>query len=384
MSNPGRRAPEHPALEHTRGLVDLRTELERWEATAHGDPLGAHRGGVLGHYLVELRALAGGHDDRSRAVLLAALALGPRIGGLPGTGDLGPLLEAAVQSDADAVELAIAWGCGWRRSVTSDHEWHGRWVAALLSLSSLVGGSINRTVRWLGDQVSGVREALGGLSARDRAERFDSHAQQIALELSLGACRCGHGGGSRGPCGRPGHRLASWRPDVCDLRAFVATAVRGSAGRPRAGAFAGSMLAELLCEDHVVRLDVAEFNVCHACNPDVVRRAAQTGFLDLGGVTRGLHDLGRCPACGAQAHPGRTYRVARRNWLVVPADWGGWYDAVQRHRCACCGNLFVAGRDRCPLCRHPVPSRRRLRTVWTRRIGREARASGAGGEARGS
>jgi len=187
MANRDRRMPEYHILEDTPGLSSLRAGLERWEAVMYGDALTAHHRGAMGRYLAGLRSLAGKYEDRSLAVLVAALALGPRHGALPGAGDLRLLLDAAAEPGTDAVDLAVAWGCGWRRLVTPDHEWHGRWVAALLSLSSLVGSSINRTVRWLEDQVSGVRETLSGPGARERAERFDSHANHIAMELSLGA-----------------------------------------------------------------------------------------------------------------------------------------------------------------------------------------------------
>jgi hypothetical protein len=385
MGNPERRAPEHRVLEHTPGLLALRAELERWETTHYGDPLTAHHEGALGRYLVGLRAHVGMREDRSLGVLMAALALGPRNGALPGAGDLGPLLRAAVETGADAVDLAVAWGCGWSRPVAAGHEWHGRWVAALLSLSWLVGGSINRTVRWLEDRVSGVQDATRGLGAGERAERFTSHAQHLAMELSSGACRCGHGDRGAGPCGRSDHRLASWRPEDCHLQAFVSTAVRGSPSLPvRAGAFAVSMLANLLRDDHLVQVGVAEFHVCHVCNADLVREARRGRGFDLGDVTRGLHDVNGCPDCGTLADPVRTYQVARKNWLVVPSDWGGQYDAVRRHRCACCGGLFAASRDRCPVCHHPVPSGHRLTSVWVRRVGQEARRSSARGEAHGS
>jgi hypothetical protein len=270
--------------------------------------------------------------------------------------------------------------------VTADHQWHGPWVAPLLSLSRLVAGSINRTMRWLEDHVSGVREALRELSAEERSERFRSHAQHIAMELALGRCCCGHGRGDPDEaCGRSEHQLARWRPEVCHLQALVATAVRGSPGMPpRAGALAVSMLAEPLSEDHVVRVDVAEFHVCHVCNADAAHLARRVGGLDLGGVSHGLHDLTRCPACGAPPDPRRTYQVARKNWFIVPADWGGRHDPVRRHRCACCGNLFAANRDSCPLCRHRVPPRHRLTSVWVRRVGLDARRSSARGEARRS
>jgi hypothetical protein len=371
-------------LEHTSALLALRAELEHWETTACGDPLTANHRGALGRYLDRLRKLAARYADRHDGVLLAALALGPRSGALPGAGDLGSLLEAASGTDADAVDLAIAWGCGWHRTVTPGHEWHGRWVAALLSLAWLVHGSVNRTMRWLEAEVLGVREVMWGPGARDREERLRSYAQHLAMELAFGACRCGHGArDAHGPCGRPDHELMTWRPDVCQLPAFVATAVRGSPlTPPRTGAFAVSMLAEQLCQDHVVRVDVAEFHVCHVCNADAARTAATSGRLDLGGVSSGLHDLGRCPACGALPLLRRTYRAARKNWLVVPAEWGGRHDHVQRHRCGRCGNLFAVNHDHCPLCRHRVPPRHRLTSVWMRRVGPDARRPNPGSEPR--
>ena len=187
-----------------------------------------------------------------------------------------------------------------------------------------------------------------------------SYGHLIAMELSLGASR-----------GRPPrHALANWRPDDCRLQAFVASATRGSARLPlRTGAFAGSMLAVLLREDQLVRVDTAEFNVCHSCNAALLARAPLRRRIDLSAVASGLHDLARCPDCGTPAEPGLTYRVARKNWLIVPADWGGRYEAAQRQRCAGCGNLFAAGHQRCPLCLRPVSSGRRLTAIWVRQTG---------------
>jgi hypothetical protein len=372
MGDPGGRA-----LEETRRLRALRDELEAWEGGPRRDPLMAHHHGELGAYLDGLRELAGARDSRADGVLLAALALGPR-GRLPGAGDLGPLLEAASGTRAGVVDLAIAWGCGWRRSVATGHGWHGRWVAALLALASLVRGSINRTTDWLEGQVPGVREALYGLGTREREERSNSYAQQLALELSHGACRCSHGarGDDAGaPCGRPDHDLASWRPEEeVSLPAFAAAAVRGLAlKRPSAGAFSVGMLADLLRDDRLVRVDLVEFHVCHLCNADQVRRAREGGSLDLGQVVEGLYELNRCRDCDAPADPWRTYQVARKNWLIVPADWGGRYVPVRRYRCASCGNLFAAGLERCPLCQHPSGQRHTL--VWVRRAGIDVRRS---------
>jgi len=271
--------------------------------------------------------------------------------------------------------------------VTADHEWHGRWVAALLALSVQVGRCINRTVGWLSREVSSVGGRLRELGRVELEERFDSHARHLAMELSFGACRCGHGRrvGSGGVCGRPDHQLASWRPEDCHLHAFVAAAVRGCPGwPPRVGAFAVSMLAEPLREEQVVRVDIAEFHVCHVCNADLLRTVASVGGLDLGSVTSGLHDLNWCPQCGTLADSVHTYQVARKNWLIVPAEWGGQYEAVSRHRCGCCGNLFAASDDRCPLCRQAVPPRHRLTSVWVRRVGLDGRRSSTRSEARGS
>ncbi len=361
--------PWQPQLDvlDTGVLLELRARLEQWETYAGGDPLAAHHSGQMTQYLAELRTLAaGGPDQRSHAVMLAALALGPRGGGLPGAGDLAPLVLAAAEGDADAVELAIAWGCGWGREVSPEHGWHARWVAAILALSSLAGGSINQAARWLGEKVSGFAQAAraGG------AVELQAYAPVIAMELAVGACRCGHGGrGSpAGTCARPEHRLAAWRPEVCSLRAFVATAVRGSAlASLRTGAFATSMLSSFLLEDQLVRVDVAEFDVCHACNEDLIRTAVdEQRRIDVSSVVRGLHDIGRCPDCDLPADPNRTYRVGRKNWLIVPAQWGGQHHARHRYRCMGCGNLFSIGLRRCPICRWQVHHRDRLTSVWVR------------------
>jgi hypothetical protein len=377
------RRPAGPlvGLVTTRSLLALRAALEEWEAASFGDPVAAYHRRTLGRYLTGLRALAATRDDRVEAVLLAAFALGPRTGGLPGAGDLQALLEAAVETRADVVDLGIAWGCGWHRVVVPDHDWHGRWLAALLTLTSLVAGSANRTLRWLESNVSGVREAVLDLGPAEREELLVSHANHLALELSLGACACGHGVPGAVPdssCGRADHRLATWEPEVCRLPAFVATAVRGTAQLPpRSGALAVSMLANLLRDDQLVRVETAEFQVCHECNPDLIARAVLSGGIGLSTVSKGLHDLSRCPDCATPTHRGRTYHVARKNWLVVPADWGGQYQPTRRHRCGGCGNLFGAGGDRCPLCGRPVSPGRRLTSVWRRVAGRHVTESGA-------
>jgi hypothetical protein len=350
-------------------LRALRADLEEWEAAGVGDPISAYHRGALGRYLTGLRTLAGAYD-RPRAVLLVALALGPRTDGLPGAWDLASLQEAAALSSADVVDLGVAWGCGWRRAVAPDHDWHGRWAGAVLALSTMAEGSIKQTLRWLADAVPGVAEALRALGPRERRERVISHANQIAMELALGVCTCGHGGpraASDGSCGRGDHRLGEWRPDVCRLPAFVATAVRGSARLPlRSGAFATSMLADVLREDPLVRVEAVEFHVCRACNPELVSGAVRGGDVVLSGIGGSLHDVGRCPVCRTPADRDRDYHVVRKHWLVVPADWGGSYQPVRRHRCARCRNLFPEHDERCPLCGLVVGPGRRLTSVWVR------------------
>jgi hypothetical protein len=362
----------------TPDLLELRARLGAWERGALGDPLTADRNGLLPRYLAELRVLAGSEPDQARAAMLAAFALGPRDRGLPGAGDLGPLLGLAAGASPaafDAVDLALAWGCGWRRPVASEHGWHARWPAAVLALAAMAGGSINQTARSLVDHVASLAEALRTGGERELERRFQSYSYAIALELATGACRCGHGTRSErapaGSCGRPEHRLATWRPEACRLRAFVATAVRGSARLPvQGGALALSMLSGLLLEDQLLRVDVAEFRVCHVCNADAIGWAVrERRRLDVSAAPRGLYDLGRCPDCEAPSDPRRTYRLGRKNWLIVPADWGGQHQPVRRHRCPGCGNLFGTERRRCPLCDCPVRRGDRLTSVWVRLVG---------------
>jgi hypothetical protein len=258
-------------------LLALRADLEAWEAAGVGDPISASHRGALGRYLTGLRSLAAAYD-RPRAVLLVALALGPRTRGLPGAADLAPLHAAAALgwtspngsstgtraqrigetrlSSADVVDLAVAWGCGWGRTVVPGHDWHGRWTAAVLALSAMAEGSIGQTLRWLEGAVPDAAEALRALGRAERRVRVIGYANRVAMELSLGACGCGGAGRpgtAGGPCGRADHRLAAWRPGVCRLPAFVATAVRGSARLPlHDAAFGTSMLVRLLRDDDLV------------------------------------------------------------------------------------------------------------------------------------
>jgi hypothetical protein len=341
-------------------LRTLRSRLSVWETSACGDPFTAHHSGQLARYLAGLRTLARSEPDRMSAALQVALALGPRAT-LPCSEDLGSLLDAAMRSDVDAVDLGIAWGCGWGHAASPGHAWRERWDAAMLALCCLVERSVYRTSRWLSCCVAGFEGALHAAGEAEHRYRLVSYAHQIAMELSLAP-----------PQGRPArHALLSWRPDDCRLAAFVATAVRGTARLPvRGGAFATSMLATLLREDQLLRVDAAEFSVCHVCNAGLIAGAPYRHGMELSSLRRGLYDLGRCPDCGASPDPTRTYRVARKNWLLVPADWGGRHVAVDRRRCTACGNLYPAGHERCPLCFRQASNTRRLTSIWVRRSGR--------------
>lgn len=337
-------------------LHALQARLTAWEALAYGDALAAHHRGELTRYLTGLRELTSAEPDRRSAALLALLALDHGIRGGRVVDTVVALLDVAATTDHDAVELAIAWGCGWGRATPGDGT-RGTSVAALLALSGLARSSIERTLRWLADTVPGLGPVLHAGGVDEYRRRVVSYAHHVAVELSLAL-----------PAGRPArHALGTWRPDACRLPAFVATAVRGTARLPvRAGAFASSLLSVLLREDHLLLVGPAEFGVCSRCHPEAVERSQQQGRIDLGSVRHGLHDLARCPRCGAPADPAHTYRVARKHWLIVPADWGGSYEAADRRRCSGCGNLFPAARARCPLCRRPAPDGRRVTSIWVR------------------
>jgi hypothetical protein len=107
----------------------------------------------------------------------------------------------------------------------------------------------------------------------------------------------------------------------------------------------------------------------HVCNADLIVQAPLRRGIDLSSVRRGLHDISRCPDCGTPPDRARTCHAARKNWLIVPTEWGGRYEAVRRRRCPGCGNLFPAGHERCPLCLCPAPAGRRLTSVWLRQMG---------------
>lgn len=347
--------------------MEVRDRLAVWEASSRlGDLAAAYHRGQLDRYLEGLRALIERERSREQAALLGTLALGPRDRGLPGAGEIGPLVDLAMASPADVLDLVIAWGAGWGRPLWPAPDWRARWVGAALVLALLVRRSINRTVAWLAENVLDVRRGLHAGGDQERAERLEGWANHITMELVHGRCQCGHSRG--GICSRPGHRLDAWRPDRCRLPAFVAMAVRGTAHLPvRAGAFSASMLATALGAEELLVVDSAEFSVCHECNARRIGLAArERRRIQLRELERGLYDVGCCGGCGQAPHPERTYRVSRKNWLLLPAAWGGRYHAVQRRRCMACGNLLALERAECPLCQWQVPRRGRLTTVWVR------------------
>lgn len=117
-----------------------------------------------------------------------------------------------------------------------------------------------------------------------------------------------------------------------------------------------------------MRVVAAEFRVCHHCHGDLIRSAVRQGRpIRVSDLDRGLYDHSRCPTCGRPPDPGLTYHTGRKNWLIVPAEWGGGYEAVDRFHCPGCGNLFATYRDHCPLC-HRWVSRRRPTGVWARSV----------------
>jgi hypothetical protein len=364
-------------------MEGLRDRLVAWEGQAFGDALNAYRLRVMPRYLEGLGSLLRDEPRRERAVLLAALAVGPSQRALPVAADLVPLVRLALETSAEVMDLAIAWGAGWGRSVRHDDDWQARWTGSVLALASLVRGSINRTADWLAANVADFRRVLRRGGEMECRERLDGLADAIALELATGHCRCGHGNlhahSPSGSCARPEHRLDTWAPDRCRLHAFVAVAVRGSARLPvRAGAFEPSMLAGALEADQLLRVGVAEFSVCHECNRQAIALAVQDrARLRLTGLERGLFDIACCPSCGRPAHPERTYRAARKNWMLVPAEWGGAYHPVHRRRCVTCGNLFSSWRHQCPICAWRAPRGQRPTAVWVRSAGVRPQGAGA-------
>jgi hypothetical protein len=354
-------------------LVAVRDRLAAWERVQFGDLADAYHRGLLGRYVAGLRALIDSEPDRERGLLLAVLALGPRNRGLPGAADIEALVPMAAGTSVDMLGVAIAWGAGWgRQRVWPGHDWHGRWAGSVLVLAWMVRGSVGRTVDWLAGRVLDFRAAVGGRDGRERAELLDGWADLIALELATGCCRCGHGGpAARAPvggCGRPEHRLDTWRPDACRLHAFVATAVRGAASlHVRSGQFAVSMLAGILEAERRLLVGTAEHQLCHVCHREPIARAAgERQRVRLSELEADPYEVGSCPGCGGPPHPVRTYRVGRKNWMLVPEWWGGRYQTVHRLRCGSCGSLFAAERDRCPVCDRQASRRARPTLVWVR------------------
>ncbi len=356
-------------------LDDLRRTLHVWEEGTFGDSLVAARDGATSPYLAGLRALLDRETDRSRAAALAFMALGPGQRRRPDGHQLAALRALAAETHADVLDLVVAWGSGWRRRVLWDNEAEARWPAAVMALRNSVEAAINAGLRWLESSVPHLREVLHAGGSDEYRDRVMGYGDSIAVMLAAGGCRCGHGNRTvRRPldaCGRREHHIETWQPERCRLQPFVATAVRGSAEKSiRPGAFGTSMLYAHLREDHLVRVVAAEFRVCHGCHPERIRAAVLHGQpIRIADLERGLYDQSRCPTCGRSPAPDSTYHTARKNWLIVPVEWGGQHEAAERFHCLGCGNLFATHLDHCPLCQREVHDRRRRTSIWVRSVG---------------
>jgi hypothetical protein len=250
-----------------------------------------------------------------------------------------------------------------------------------------------------------VSTRLGGYGGRWQDEPEPSlrlDADLIAFELADGRCQCGqHRRGCPNPdahnCCRPEHDLASWDPTVCRLEAFVAQAVRGSAvAGIRSGALTSGMLYPLLHEAFGLRVDSAEFKLCRRCYPEVMdeiqREDRETQDPDASPITGSEKQGSRapqttgllkfegpmCPAldrddaanqCRTPALRQHTYYFARKNWALIPLDFGGSYEMVPRWKCWRCENLLISKKDPCPICHEGEPELRpqaRPTNVWVR------------------
>lgn len=349
--------------------TDLRARLRRWERGLIGgaEPSREQRIELLHTRFADLCAdMATSLRGREQPLGLAVAALGPA-GDPPAElwAALAPLGRTLPDDDPErALELAIAWGCGWGRAPTGQ-GWAARWPDALFALRRIVESSVRTTFQQIVQLLADAPPILG----RGAREEARSCAGLIAVELAHGLCRCGnhrrsckqHPDGSRS-CGQgcctPGHNLREWTHHV-RLRVFVAEAVRGSAARSvRGGALLTGSLYRLLTESAGVLVGPVEFKICHVCHADTIRRA-------LGGrrapainslrpssqeAPKGLYEGPRCPTCRTPFLLGGSYSIARKNWLLIPYDMGGAYTQYERWRCVACRNLFPLELAGCPLC----------------------------------
>lgn len=282
-------------------------------------------------------------DDRFRATCAAAVTLGPR-GPMPPTilEALGDAVRTGSSRDENPEYLALAFGCGWGRTLGCS-PWEQRWEGAVLALVDQFHRSVRITVGMLARLVPDLEVD------RDEQRAF---AELLAVQFAAG-CRCGRhrrACGSRDDhaCCIDSHRLDRWDPAVAHLAAYIDQAVRGLAGRTlRGAAFADGMLYAQLAHEGRLRRAVVEARLCGLCGIQV----------DAAGC--------RDPRCSSAA----PRSVAQVNRLVVPLAAGGRHRQLDRWQCGDpdCATLFPrAFVARCPRCGwEPAPGRRpSVRKVW--------------------
>jgi hypothetical protein len=313
-------------------------------------------------------------DTRREMVALALVAFGPQGEGDPPDAVWADVYQAvthyAPSDDRDQwLDLVIAWGAGWRggRMVPAGGSaWERVWESALVALIGMTEAALRETFAKLGTL---LEEAHDQLSNLDQMAQLWPYASLIAMELAAGTCECvqRRRGGQQSDdpqddaqalenqrCRQEKHRLASWDPEKCRLRAFIAQAVRGSAiAGLQADAFKFSMLYPLLRMETGLLVGTAEFVVCQ-CNTEALSSVRETGApLQIKSLVRGsqagqktaraqgLHNRATCPDC--HRHPVREhcYYIAREKWFLIPYTHGGSYYEIERLKCKQCNNLLV-------------------------------------------
>ncbi|MCA9917065.1 MAG: hypothetical protein KC445_03890 [Anaerolineales bacterium] len=272
-------------------------------------------------------------------------------------------------SDEACLDLAIAYGCGWHQeSSTGSGNRSGRWHRAIVALRTLVEASLHQTFKLIVPLLPHPYFLFSG--SIKEGGRF--YSDVIALELAHNRCRCGKhrqgcqkkgGGYACGQaCCREEHQLSRWEPAVCSLQAFVAHSIRGNASSQlKTGAFTTSMLYPLINADSGVTVDSVEFKICGSCSETAV---LQTIALHKEPPSQGslMYEGNSCPECDIPANRATTYHKARKNWILIPYEFGGAYEMLDRWRCPRCRNLFPVNLAICPLCSTATPQRKT--TIW--------------------
>jgi hypothetical protein len=290
--------------------------------------------------------------DRWHVAMAAACWLGPSC--TPPESVLDELRAQIVGSrerSEDPVNVAIAFGAGWRRTLGAS-PWDREWERSIFALADEFMRSTRSTTAKLGNLVRDF--------CFDRHETIE-FAHLFAVEFVRG-CGCGR---HRRSCNRSDdhaccideHTLRAWDPSVAHLGAWIDQAVRGLAGKElRGAAFADGMLyAELHREGRLQRASV-EALMCGECAT--------------------VFEASRCPTTGCAGTARAAHRrVVLVNRLVVPRNCGGRYVVRKRWVCGnhACGSLYpgVTRRDSiepvrsCPACGWmPEGGRPQTRTVW--------------------